>query len=269
MPEPPSDEPSSKPSRIEVRYEHDDREFSPGERAAIRQFMLGLSLEDIKNIKRLSVSHDRLAWAGSTIGLWLKWIFWIATGVVSIKVAINSFYQGSLFKLGMIVPVSGATMRPSTHKATFQRNLIPGFVCVAIFAPVLWMAIDRQVPYVRTNGVITPANPAPGDFVEVKWTVVQTRICRPEPARNISRHVITSSGLIIDYEPVSGVMGTVEAPKEETLVRAFQLPISTDPGPAKYRSEACFACNPLQILWPVCVEGPDVQFNVAEPREQK
>lgn len=55
------------------------RDFSPQERAEIRAIL---------------VSHKRVAWLWSTIGVWIKWVFWIAAGVVSIKLAIGDYLRG-------------------------------------------------------------------------------------------------------------------------------------------------------------------------------
>lgn len=65
-----------------MKEEDDDRrEFTPQERAEIRA---------------LIISNKRVAWLWTTIGIWLKWIFWIAAGVVSVKLAIGEYIKSVL-----------------------------------------------------------------------------------------------------------------------------------------------------------------------------
>lgn len=146
----------------------------------------------------------------------------------------------------------------------FRRNLPAAFVAGLLAIP-LWMAMDREPPYVRLSGEVVPSNPAPGDFISIKWNIEVKRICRPDVPRNITRQIITATGHIIDYEPVDGVFGT-EAGREKhpttELIRTFQLPPAITPGPATYYSKACFACNPIQTFWPVCVDTPKLAFEI-------
>jgi hypothetical protein len=53
--------------------------------------MLALPFQQIDDIAALVTAHKRIAWATKTIGLWVKWIFWISAGVVSIKVAFGEY----------------------------------------------------------------------------------------------------------------------------------------------------------------------------------
>lgn len=153
---------------------------------------------------------------------------------------------------------------------SFRRNIPAAFFAVAFVMPVMWMALDRDPPYVRLSGEIVPANPAPGDFISVEWNIKVNKVCRPNVPRNITRQIITTTGHIIDYEPIEGVFGsdidsTTNIPRRE-LVRTFQLPPAITSGPAIYRSRACFACNPLQTFWPVCIDTPDLQFEIKDAK---
>lgn len=79
-----------------MTYQDDDRDFTPGERAAIRRFMLGHTVKELDEIKEIVVTHKRVAWLWATVGVWLKWIFWIAAGVVSLKLAFGDYVKGLL-----------------------------------------------------------------------------------------------------------------------------------------------------------------------------
>lgn len=62
-----------------IRENEDDRrEFTPQERAEIR---------------RIVTAYKRSAWFWTTFGIWLKWAFWIAAGVVSLKAAIGDYMK--------------------------------------------------------------------------------------------------------------------------------------------------------------------------------
>lgn len=147
--------------------------------------------------------------------------------------------------------------RPET-----KRSMTAAFVSVAIFAPILWMLLDRDPPYIRTTGEIIPPNPAPGEFVNVSWRIKVDRVCAPNVPRNVTRTVIDAKGVIHDYEPVDGIYGTVDEKPPGDLIRGFQLPVSIALGKARYHSAACFSCNPIQYIWPVCVTTPDIPFEV-------
>lgn len=150
-------------------------------------------------------------------------------------------------------------MKPET-----RMSLTAAFVAVGIFAPIFWMLLSREPPYVRTSGEIMPANPAPGSFVNVRWHIKVDRVCTPNVPRNVTRTVIDAKGVLHDYEPVNGVYGTADENPQEDLVRAFQLPVSIAVGPARYHSTACFSCNPIQYIWPVCVTTPDIAFEISK-----
>lgn len=156
----------------------------------------------------------------------------------------------------------------SVVELDLRKNFAPAFFAVAIFAPTLWMAMDRDLPYERVSGTIVPAAPVPGDFISVQWDIRVRRLCPPSEPRNVTRQIVTSTGHIIDYAPVEGTFGTgngVEKMPTTELVRTFQLPRDLQPGPATYYSKACFACNPLQRFWPVCVDKPKLTFEISGP----
>lgn len=150
-------------------------------------------------------------------------------------------------------------------KHTLARNLPAAFFAMAIFAPILWMVLDRDQPYFRISGELIPSNPAPGDFVTVKWRIKVNKWCRPSAPNNVTRQITTSDGQLLDYQPVQGVYGTDDRAatnEREDLSRTFQIPPSATRGPATYYSRACFSCNPLQDIWPVCVDTPKIQFTI-------
>lgn len=158
-----------------------------------------------------------------------------------------------------------ASERVAKMTVGWRQHAVASFCAVFLIAPIVWMLMDRNPPYVRNSGMIMPDHPAPGDFVGVRWNITVSRVCPPNVPFNVTRTIVDGSGKIHEFTPVTGVYGTEEQPNSPTLSRAFQLPTSITPGPAVYRSTACFACNPIHYLWPVCVKTPEIAFTIIPP----
>ena len=46
------------------------------------------------------------------------------------------------------------------------------------------------------------------------------------------------------------------------LQRTFPLSKRAISGPARYRALSCYACNPLQHWWPICVRSHEIPFEI-------
>jgi len=156
------------------------------------------------------------------------------------------------------------------------------FASVFIVVPFVWFIMDRDPPYVRSNGEITAAEPgncglfdgvsrhvnAPiraGSCVEVKWSIKTYRNC---PAASNSDNVVRH---LKDSLAITKPIGTIrrDAPETESkssIVKQYLvLPMPLPVGTATYTSSACFACNPLQrLFWPICIDEPEINFEVVE-----
>lgn len=152
------------------------------------------------------------------------------------------------------------------HKSS--QMIIATFFSVAVVVPLVWMVMDRSPPYIRLSGEMIPPNPAQGEFVSVRWRIKVIKPCPPNVPRNVTRRIIDSTGVVIDYEPIEGVFGAEGETIRDSITRSFQIPPSAALGPAKYQSSASFACNPFQTLWPVFVSEPNnVDFEITKPKE--
>lgn len=149
----------------------------------------------------------------------------------------------------------------SPEKVTYHK-IAAVSVSVLILAPLLWMLLDRDPPYTRLSGRVLPEDPKQGDFITVDWKIEVHRNCPPSRRLNVSRRVIDATGKHHDYEPVEGVFGTVPGPPLPGITRGFQLPPDIAIGSARYQSSACFACNPVQNLFPVCIDQPEINFTI-------
>ncbi len=147
------------------------------------------------------------------------------------------------------------------------QNAIAAFIAVALFAPVMWMALDRSPPFVVTNGRIDPPRPMVNSSITVTWDVKSTKSCQPSSNSTVTRSIIDSKGIAHKYSPVHATYGTPEQERrnKDEIRRIVLLPENIT-GPAKYTSVACYACNPIQELWPICVQMPELAFEIdAEP----
>lgn len=148
--------------------------------------------------------------------------------------------------------------------SNLRQHIVAAFVSVGVVAPIAWMIMDRTPPYTRLSGEVIPATPRPSDDVSINWETKVHRNCPPSTDYNVTRTIIDSIGKRHEYEPIEGVYGT-ETQTSSTLVRVFKLPDNVSIGPARYRSSACFACNPMHYFWPVCVSEPEIKFEVVRP----
>lgn len=146
------------------------------------------------------------------------------------------------------------------------QNAVAAFIAIAIFAPVLWMALDRAPPFLVTNGRIDPPNPTTNGSITVTWDIRATRSCQPSSNATVTRTIVDSKGVRHTYAPVHAVYGTPEQHEPDEIKRRIPLPENIT-GHARYSSIACYACNPLQeYLWPICIQMPEVDFEISDTR---
>lgn len=145
------------------------------------------------------------------------------------------------------------------------QNAIAAFVAVGIFAPLLWMALDRMEPYAITGGQIDPPSPVKGTEFTVTWEIKALRSCQPQYS-SVTRVIIDSQGFRHTAAPTQATFGTPEESSDDKIMRLVKLPENIS-GPAKYFSNVCYACNPVQVLWPVCMRTPTLDFMIAERAE--
>ncbi len=144
-----------------------------------------------------------------------------------------------------------------------RQAIIAVFVSVGFIAPVLWWAMDRAPPYDRISGEVLPLEPMPGDQIQVHWTIKTHKMCGPSAANNVTRQIVDSQKIVWSFDTSPSTFGRLlPVDNPDRIVRIIMLPQSVAPGPATYRSRACFACNPLQYIWPVCVDKPEIPFTI-------
>jgi hypothetical protein len=140
---------------------------------------------------------------------------------------------------------------------TVAGSLIGAFVIV----PVTYMAADREPPFYRTEeSHIVPNAVRLEEPFEAKWVLHVNKSRRCVPVGLVHRTIIDSAGGVKELEPVPAIADLNN--KSSQLTRQMIMPMGVTAGPARYHAEACFACNPIQRLYPICITEPDISFTV-------
>jgi len=148
-----------------------------------------------------------------------------------------------------------------------MRHVVGAALALLIFAPVLFMLLDREPTYTLISGNIIPSTVHRGDPASVIWYVKTTnRSCPGKMQRDIvdSRrqlwpYVIRERAARFVPDPENPGYGWIETP---TLL----MPEGIATGPATYHVTVFWYCNWLQekLEWPVVVDRPAIRFEVAE-----
>lgn len=140
-------------------------------------------------------------------------------------------------------------------------HVTAAFFSILVVVPVAWMLMDRSPPYIREGGEILPPDQIQGGFVTPIWRIKVRKACSPSTPNNVTRRITDAKGKRHFYEPVAGRFG-VGVNEQIPLGLPLPLPNDIAVGRATYWSEACFACNPFQYIWPVCINTPELGFEI-------
>jgi hypothetical protein len=135
---------------------------------------------------------------------------------------------------------------------------------LAIFgAWIVYMWQDNRLPteYMEVGAKILPDPVEDGGRVTVHLNVRRNRVC-PGYVHRLLRDVTTGK-IVAIYDPIpislAWTVGDVETAK------TFELPEGL-PSYVKYQAKVCFRCNPLQEIFPLCTDAPDIVFSVVQRR---
>lgn len=148
------------------------------------------------------------------------------------------------------------------------QNAGAAFIAIAIVAPILWMLLDREPPFIVTDGRVIPPNPTSNGLIEVVWDITPVRSCQPYSSATVTRTITDSKGVQHTYAPVHAIYGTPDQHEAGLIDRTIPLPENIT-GSAQYSSVACYPCNPLQYLLglPICIRMPAVPFEIAPAKD--
>lgn len=152
-----------------------------------------------------------------------------------------------------------AVLRQWTLRLLASMALI-GFAATAGILG-FWLA-DRDIPtrFQRTRTVVHEASP--GGVLQIRIPLVRDRLCHT----TINRRLVDARGEAFDLGITVYPHGT--GPKGEDLFRSeIQIPAGMALGPATYTASACYRCNPVHWLWPVCDVQRTTSFIVTARKE--
>ena len=134
-------------------------------------------------------------------------------------------------------------------------------VCAAALGAWLaFMLLDNQIPieYLREGAFIEPNPARNGSQMLLHWPIRVNRICPATIRRTLTDTLTKETVVSYDRTPsaTSVKMG------DTYLAKSFALPSSGMPPQVTYSAEACFECNILQMISPLCVKTPTIDFRV-------
>lgn len=136
------------------------------------------------------------------------------------------------------------------------------FIILCLIPPaaggqLAYWAMDRQPAYEYLHGEIIP-DPAPqGGQVSLPWTISVNRLCPGNVLRVL--YDADTGAMVSAYDRTPSSISVKIG--DTKLVKTFQL-IRGLPPRIRYTANVCFECNPLQKVWPICVQTPDLFFRM-------
>lgn len=136
---------------------------------------------------------------------------------------------------------------------------VVGLNLAAILGLLAFMIADNQPPYTyfADGSYLIPERAAPGHQISVHWKIKVNRLC---PGAIVRTVVDARTGARMSYDPTPAMV-TIQM-GDSSLDRTFLLPQGMGPGRKLYRANAEYVCNPLQRIWPLKVQTPDLFFDV-------
>lgn len=149
---------------------------------------------------------------------------------------------------------------------TYRKTL--GVACALglVFGACAFMYLDTVPPYEFdvSQSYIVPDPAEDGQQITVNWKVKENRIC---PGVNYRTLIDPKTRAVVaTYDPVAALTRMEgEDLSGGYLRRTFLLPAGPLPAEMDYRARTCFSCNPLQRLYPFCVQTPLLRFRIKQP----
>lgn len=158
------------------------------------------------------------------------------------------------------------SVTPVRDRADIMRHITVAILCsIFIVSPLVYMAMDREPPYVFLDVDIWPKEQHQGEDIYINFHVsFNERLFECNPGW-VYREFKDSAGKVHVFDPIP--RATLPDPNEPKFSRISKVLSAMEPGKATYHGMACYTCNPLQDFfhWPVCVRTPDVNFTVLPP----
>lgn len=132
-------------------------------------------------------------------------------------------------------------------------------VAAVPMALVFSAAVDRAPPISYRSAFADKIAVRAGAQLAIRFEAVRHEVCR---SLNVSRYVTDATGVehAVAVDIIAAEGATLEG--RETSDRTITVPDTVKLGPAEYFIRLRYACNWLQVFWPVTVESPHVRFTV-------
>lgn len=126
----------------------------------------------------------------------------------------------------------------------------------------MWQDTTLPTEYMEVGARIIPDPVEDGGRVTVYMEVKHNRLCPGYIHRQL-RDAWTGK-IVAMYDPIPVSLNWVVGDKE--TAKTFELPQGLPPR-VKYQAKICFRCNPLQELFPLCTDAPDIVFSIVPKRQ--
>lgn len=123
-------------------------------------------------------------------------------------------------------------------------------------ATLLILLVDRREPVVIDSISVVPEKVVAGEDAQIVIKMDVKRGCWGEITRTLVSERPGSPVQVYDRAAL-----TFQSGKSE-VTRTLHVPTGFSHGPAIYRSEVDFVCNPLQNIWPIKVQAPDAPMMI-------
>jgi hypothetical protein len=121
----------------------------------------------------------------------------------------------------------------------------------------MWQDNVLPTEYMEYGAKIIPDPVEDGGRIVVQIRVRRNRSC-PGYVHRLLRDAETGKVVAI-YDPIP--VSLTWAYGDTETAKTFEIPEGMPPR-VKYQAKVCFRCNPLQELFPLCTDVPDIVFSV-------
>jgi hypothetical protein len=145
--------------------------------------------------------------------------------------------------------------------------------CAALFSlllvfPIVFMALDREMPIKLSYGKLVPNEIESGSVVSATWSVIKVRTFGHgllDCQGTFVRRITDSGGFVTDTKPQPAISYKLIGDKNEGEInKEFVMPVLL-PGPAIYQITTTYWCNPIQKYFlPIVNKEEAVHFIVKE-----
>jgi hypothetical protein len=164
--------------------------------------------------------------------------------------------------------MASVKFRPVDYKMTlqnlwqswaFRAMLALSFMVTLFVSPLVYWSLDTMPPfvYLAEGSDVIPDPATGGQQIIARWKVKYNRSCPGLVRRQLFDP--RTNVIIALYDPAPASEGR---PPGDQLNKTFLLPHQMQTGKVGYRARLEYHCNPLQLLFPLILETPNLYFTI-------